>query len=349
MVTQIVLGRVYDYSHVIGRWAVSGEAFYLPIKAAIGEGDVVYVLNRGDELIPTMPWNRTGRGIRITTFTTGTVPGDEELVGEFLKYGDADGSLIWPAGMALDSQENIYITDEWMNRVSVFDSEGNFLRLWGTAGNGDGEFNRPSGIAIDLEGNLLIVDSLNHRVQTFTQDGTFLRKWGAFGSADGGLNSPWGISVDRDEYVYVVDTKNHRVQKYTPDGEFVTTFGSYGTGRGELNRPSDVTVDPDGDVYVCDWANMRVQAFAPDGRFMTTFVGEAKELSKWGKMTVAANPDMIKRRREVKSLEPEWRFEMPTGVTFDAKKSRLLVCDTHRHRIQIYNKVTDYLEPQRNL
>jgi hypothetical protein len=66
-------------------------------------------------------------------------------------------------------------------------------------------------------------------------------------------------------------------------------------------------------------------------------------------MTVEANPDVVKRRREVGNLEKEWRFAMPTGVTFDASKSRLLVTDTQRARIQVYHKVKDYLEPQRNL
>ena len=349
MVTQIVLGRVYDFSRVLGRSGVTGEGFYLPIKAAIGEGDVVYVLNRGFELVPNVPWNRTGSATRVTKITLGTVPGDEEFIDEFLEYGDADGELIWPAGMALDSQDNIYITDEWMNRVSICDKDGNFVKTWGTAGIGDGEFNRPSGIAIDLQGDLVIADGLNHRVQTFTRDGAFLRKWGQFGRGDGEFDFPWGICLDREGYVYVADYRNSRVQKCTPDGEFVAKFGSYGNGRGQLNRPSDVTVDADGDVYVCDWGNNRVQVFAPDGRFMTSFIGDAQELSKWGKMGVAANPDVGKRRREVKTLEPEWRFEVPTGVTFDPEKNRLLVCDTQRQRIQIYNKVTDYVEPQRNL
>ena len=58
---------------------------------------------------------------------------------------------------------------------------------------------------------------------------------------------------------------------------------------------------------------------------------------------------MIKARRRVYTLEPEWRFAMPTAVAFDAEKSRLMVADTQRGRIQIYNKIKDYLEPQFNL
>ena len=97
--------------------------------------------------------------------------------------------------MALDSQENVYVTDEWLNRVSIFDQEGNFLRDWGTAGSDDGEFNGPSGIAIDRQDVLYIVDSRNHRVQKFTKDGRFLSSWGSLGSGQGSSTppgaSPW--------------------------------------------------------------------------------------------------------------------------------------------------------------
>ena len=57
----------------------------------------------------------------------------------------------------------------------------------------------------------------------------------------------------------------------------------------------------------------------------------------------------MKARRRVYTLEPEWRFAMPTAVEFDADKNRLMVADTQRSRIQIYNKLEEYLEPQFNL
>ena len=113
-------------------------------------------------------------------------------------------------------------------------------------------------------------------------------------------------------------------------------------GRGQLTRPSDVTVDSDGDVYVCDWANDRVQVYGPDGGFITTFIGDAQELAKRHKQTVDSNIDVKKARRRVYSLEPEWRFAMPTAVEFDHARTRLMVADTQRGRIQIYNKLDDY-------
>ncbi|MAP37666.1 MAG: hypothetical protein CL698_08495 [Chloroflexi bacterium] len=344
MLTQTILGRVYDYSHAVG-------GLYLPqiVGVAFGECDSVYTISRPTDAISGVPWNKTGVGAKIVKITIGDVPGDEEHILDIGRYGDADGEFIWPAGIALDSNENIYVTDEWMNRVSVFDSEGNFLKHWGEGGQNDGQFNHPAGIDIDTEDNAIVVDSLNHRVQKFTKDGNFLGEWGGFGEGQGELNSPWGIGLDDQNNVYVADHKNHLAQKFSPDGEYLMAFGSEGTGRGQLTRPSDVTVDSDGDVYVCDWANDRVQVYGPDGDFITTFIGDAQELAKWHKQTVDSNIDVIKARRRVYSLEPEWRFAMPTAVEFDHARNRLMVADTQRGRIQIYNKLNNYMEPQFNL
>ncbi|MBM3225096.1 MAG: 6-bladed beta-propeller [Candidatus Tectomicrobia bacterium] len=349
MLTQMAAGRVFDFSHAVGRGALSGMGFRLAVALAVGNGDTIYAANRGWEQVTNVPWNKTQLGTRIGKLTVGPVPGDEEVVGDFSKPGDAPGELIWPAGLALDSQENVYVTDEWLNRVSVFDKDGTFLRHWGKAGSGTGEFNGPSGLAIDAEDMLFITDSRNHRIQRYTPDGTCLTTWGGFGSAPGQFHAPWGLAVDHDGYVYVADHKNHRVQKFTADGAFVMQFGSYGTGKGQLNRPAAVAVDPDGDVYVCDWANHRVQVFGSDGTFVMSLLGDAQELSKWAKMTLAASPDSMRRRREVRTLEQEWRMAFPTAVVFDPKYDRLIISDTQRNRLQIYNKLKSYTTAARTI
>ncbi len=349
MVTQLVAGRVYDYSRTVGRGAVSGAGFNSPVDVALGDGEQVYVLNRGWEFVTNVPWNRTARGTRVSLITIGDEIDDEEFVNEFGKYGDGPGELIWPAGIALDSQERVYVTDEWLNRVSVFSGDGDFLHAWGSTGPNPGQLDGPSGIVFDPQDNLYLVDSRNHRVQVFSADGALQAAWGKLGSGDGEFNAPWGITLDADGYVYVSDHKNSRVQKFTPGGEFVAQFGAPGTGRGQLQRPAGVAVDPDGDLYVCDWANDRVQLFAPDGRFVTGFTGDAQQLSRWARQVVDVSPDTVKRRREVRSLEPEWRLALPRGVTFDHRRSRVLIADTQRNRLQIYNKLRDYAEPQRNI
>ena len=333
MLTQTVANRVYDFSHAVG-----GRPLRKPNALALGQGDEMYAILR------------VGYAVRqVNRLNIGAEAGDEEVLGQFGSFGEGEGEFVWPVGIAVDSRYNVYVTDEWLNRISVFDQEGNFQYFWGTAGDGDGQLNRPSGIAVDRDDNFYIVDTLKHRVQTFTKDGGFLAKWGGPGDGPGEFDSPWGITVDGQGYVYVADHKNHRVQKLSPDGEFVAEFGSYGTGRGQLSHPTDVAVDPDGDVYICDWANNRVQLFTPDGRFLTSFIGDAQHLSKWMQRVVDANPDVVKARRRAYTLEPEWRLALPMGVVFDNDRGRLIIADTHRWRVQIYNKLKDYDDPQFNL
>ena len=349
MVTQLVAGRVFDYSRVVGRGAVSGAGFNTPIAMCLAGEDRVYVVNRGAEYVPGAPWNKMAHGTRVGVFFIGDENEDEEWISEFGGYGDADGELIWPAGVALDSKGNAYITDEWLSRVNVFDQEGNFVTHWGTEGSGPGQLLGPNRIRIDSDDTVYVTDGRNHRVQKFALDGTYRGEFGSFGAGEGQFNNPWGFTLADDGYLYIADTKNNRVQKLTTDGEFVAEFGAFGTGRGQLNRPSDVAVDPEGDVYVCDWGNSRVQAFAADGKFMTSFVGDAQEHSKWARPVLTVSPQAMRRRREVKDLSVEWRLAMPQAVEYDAARERLLIADTQRNRIQIYNKLQNYTSAQKNL
>ena len=344
MLTQTAAGRTFDFSHVVG-----GRFIPQCIAVAFGPDNLVYVLSRQSESVGNVPWNKTGTYAKVGKCTIGTVAGDEKFVGDFSKYGNGDGELIWPVGIATDSQGKLYVLDEWVSRVSIFDGEGAFLGLWGSSGSGDGELLRPSGIAIDQQDTVYITDGGNHRVQKFTTEGSFLAKWGGMGSGDGEFKSPWGLTTDAEGYVYVADYKNHRAQKFTPDGGFVSSFGSYGEGRGQLNRPSDVAVDSDGDVYVSDWGHNQVQIYAADGTFLISLIGDAQVPAMWHQWTIDANLDVYKARRRVDTLEPEWTFMFPTGVEFDPEKRRVLVADTQRGRLQIYNKLNRYLEPQFNL
>ena len=49
-----------------------------------------------------------------------------------------------PTSVALDSSENIYVTDSDNNRVAEFDDSGTFIKAFGTSG--PGELNTTSGV-----------------------------------------------------------------------------------------------------------------------------------------------------------------------------------------------------------
>ena len=337
MQTIMVRGRVYNYSHTIGRVGNSGRAFALIHDLARSEGQLVYVLNRG--WIADMGQG----GSRITMLTM-----DEEFIGEFGSVGEGDGQFIWPTGLALDSKGNVYVADEWLHRITIYDKEGAFLDKWGTAGSGAGELNGPTGLAIDREDNLYITENLNHRVQKFTKEGKFLLKWGREGTGQGELNRPWGITIDGHGDVYVADWYNDRVEKFSPEGGYLGTFCTSGSGPGEVHLPSDVAVDKDGDVYVVDWWNNKVEVYDGDGTPLTTFIGDAERLSKWGQEMLDANPEEVRGRLLVESLEPEWRFNRPTAIAIDTD-GKILVAESQRSRIQVYQKEEGWVDPDYNL
>ena len=202
----------------------NGRGFANPYDIAVTRDGRICVLNRCDPP-------------RALSIRIGICNLDEEYLGEFpLAYGDGDGQVTLPVGLAFDSGERLYVTDENNHRVSVFDLSGRFLHRWGSRGSGDGEFDGAAGIAIDSNDYVYVADQHNHRIQKFDRDGAYLSQWGSHGSGDGQLDMPWGLAVDGDDNVYVADWRNDRVQKFSSDGRFLASFGEPGRGDGQLHR-----------------------------------------------------------------------------------------------------------------
>ena len=332
MLTTVAAGRVFDYSHCIGMYSQSGQGFWTPQDFVLGKDGRVYVLSRGVEQL----------GQRVSKINL-----DSEFQGQFGSFGGEEGRFIWPRSIDVDQDGRVYVSDEYTNRISVFDAEGAFRYHWGRYGDDDGLLSGPSGIAFDSNNNLWVVDSLNHLVQCFRQQGPFISKFGTQGSGDGELEMPWGLCIDNNQDIYVADWGNNRVQKFSPDGKLLVIFEGTSDGVGSLKGPSGVAVDSEGDVYVTDWGNHRVQIYDASGRFITTLVGDAQEPSPWTQTYIDANPEIIKARRRA-NMEPEWRFRRPVAVNVDAN-FRIIVLESARHRLQIYNKLKDYEEHSLNL
>ena len=78
-----------------------------------------------------------------------------------------DGYFNGPAGIAVDSSGFVYVADFGNNRIQKFDSSGNYITQWGSAGAGNGQFNGPIGVAVDSLGAVYVADSGNNRIQKF--------------------------------------------------------------------------------------------------------------------------------------------------------------------------------------
>lgn len=330
------------YSHTVGSLSNQGRGFQNPVDVALDSQGVMYVLNRaGPELPIRLPYKR------VSMCTV-----DEEFLGEFGTGGTGPGEFWWPSSLVFDSSDRLYVTDEALNRVTVFSTTGEVLSMWGEAGAAPGEISRPSYIACDAEDNLLIADSGNHRIQKFTTEGRFIGSWGEFGDRERQFNAPWGIALDRDGTVYVSDWGNHRIQKFASDGEFLEQLPRPGTLLPEADRilhPAGLTVGGHGNIYVADWGNERVRVLASNGELLATLRGES-QTPTWADEYFLANPeegalrleadlspevDPPERRDREQSANVEKLFWGPTAVKLH-DNGNILVVDSCRHRIQVY-------------
>ncbi len=212
--------------------------------------------------------------------------------------------LSWNMHVAVDTNGNIYVTNDDRNSVIKFDSNGNYITKWGSFGGGDSQFNRPHGIAVDSNGNVYICDHNNHRISKFTSDGTFIATWGSQGGGDGLLQNPMAIDVDSLNNVYVTD-HNHRVQVFSSEGTFIRKWGSHGYEDNEFRWPGGIALDSEDNVYVSDSGNYRIIKYTSDGTFIT----------KWGEQ---GNENL--------------KFEDPQGIAVDSDFN-VYVADSRNNRV----------------
>ena len=113
-----------------------GRGFMQPTAMTIGGDGRIFVASRS---------NTTTRdivGIQMVTR-------NHDYFGQIGKYGEDAGQMIWPAALALDSEENLYLADDFLHRITVYDREGSLVSTWGTKGSGDGEIDGPSGLLLE--------------------------------------------------------------------------------------------------------------------------------------------------------------------------------------------------------
>ena len=267
-----------------------------------------------------------------------------------------------PAGLFVDTQDNLYVADQFNQRVQKWASGAvDGVTVAGTEEMGPTPraFVEPRGISVSVDGFVYVADSKNHRIQKW-KSGELLGITVAGGNSEGEnsdqLNNPIGLHVDLSGNVYVADTYNHRIQKWTPGATLgITVAGGNGQGdaANQLDNPYGVYVDESGNVYVADTENHRVQKWEPGAAQGTTIAGGNGEgeadnqlshpedlfMDAFGGIYIADTANARVQKKEVG--DTEWNT-IGVGSLSQARniyvssKMNVYVTDRYNNRVQKY-------------
>ena len=183
--------------------------------------------------------------------------------------GFGGGMFIWPHGLHVDAEGNVWVTDAVSaartppgtrgHQVVKFSPAGKVLMTLGTpgvAGAGREHFNAPADVVVGDGGHIFVADGHgendNNRVVKFTRDGEFVKEWGKTGYAPGEFHTLHALAIDRRGRLFVADRGNSRIQIFDQQGKHLATWTQFG-------RPSGIYFAGDDRIYVADSESDDVQ------------------------------------------------------------------------------------------
>jgi len=214
-----------------------------------------------------------------------------------------------PYGMAVDSKGNLYIADQKVGAIFIFNTETRDLEL--IKNKTHGHFVRIIGLAMDDNDRLFVSDPALGHVLVFNAQHK------AEDVITDGLVEPGGLAIDTENrLLYVADVNQDQVLVYDADSlKLKRRIGTGGqkhalTTPGDFARPAGMAVDHDGNLYVADSLNNRIEIFDGEGKFVSAF-GKAGDGPGY--------------------------FSRPKGVAVDSD-DHIWVVDGMQDRVQVFNK-----------
>ena len=223
--------------------------FVFPHGVIVDDDDNVWIVDAGVA---------EGKGNQIFKFSP---EGDVLMtLGQPGVRGETPDLFNEPSDLTIAPNGDVYVADGHIaqrsnGRIVVFNSEGEFLRAWGTKGSGPGELDCPHSIALDSQGRVFVGDRTNNRIQIFTPDGGFIAEWKQFGR-------PSGVRI-RNDILYVADSESRAAEGqygYNPGWHRGIRIGSVTDGvvtgfipdpgpHGGTSHPEGISVDDEGNIW----------------------------------------------------------------------------------------------------
>jgi sugar lactone lactonase YvrE len=188
------------------------------------------------------------------------------------------GMLIFPHGIYVDKDDNVWVTDGQDNGTPPARGGGRGRGAPGapggaTAGAPPGAAEAPRAPAPTGPIGPPADATKGNQVFKFSNDGKVLM---TLGKPGGGADpdyfyQPNDIVVAPNGDIFISEGHgrgNNRIFKFTKDGKLIKTWGKLGTGPGEFDQPHALAFDSKGRLFVGDRNNNRIQIFDQDGNFI---------------------------------------------------------------------------------
>lgn len=301
-------GTVYG-----GTWGSGDNEMMMPWGLGISANDDLYITDNGNGRVllcfysadvdfwdcspfvtglnwPTDIVIRADGGGYISTYDDYTIReffgtdsmGDIFAGSENTPYTTGVNNFNGPRALDIDAGGNIYLAEEWGQRMLKLSPKGAIVWMTGEPGRAWGDaihLSFPSALAVNPTRTKMIVVGGGSRVEWYNPaNGAHLKPpvnfLGNWGEGNYEFKQARGVAFDPAGNFYIADSENQRVMMYNSKGVFVRQLGvtnERGLANDHFNWPNGVTVDKAGNLYVADHDNCRVQKFNKYGKFMMTF------------------------------------------------------------------------------
>ena len=260
-----------------------GSQFDIPAAVAVDTKGNIYIADSVNHRV------RMISGGTISTVAGTGTPG---YAGDGGQATSAE--LDYPAGVAVDSSGNLFISDMKNQVIRKVNSSGVISTYAGNQALGfgfgsdnvlatTGQLYNPLGLAVDSAGNLYIADShvgadTAGLVRKVTASTGIISTVVGLGITAGLLVNPEAVALDPAGNIYISDPEQHVVAKFSAGVlklDFAGTGYSGFAGDGgpaenaKVGDPIGVAADAAGNVYIADSTNNRIRRVALDGTIST--------------------------------------------------------------------------------
>jgi streptogramin lyase len=191
------------------------------------------------------------------------------------------GMLIFPHGIFVDREGNIWVTDGQDNaplpqrgargagrgapptgpigpregatkgnQVYKFSPDGKLLLTIGKPGGAAAPdcCYQPNDVLVAPNGDIFVAEGHgagNNRVMKFDKTGKMIKEWGKLGTGNSEFDQPHALAMDSRGRLFVGDRNNNRVQIFDQNGTFIEAWSQY-------SRPSGLFIDKQDNLYSAD-------------------------------------------------------------------------------------------------